>query len=84
MALRPPTELVKGDRSPDGKFDISIYPDEGELKHGQSNATQDDLLKDMKYLAKYDCWVTTKGFKNCSEALTFLVARTKLIERPVA
>jgi hypothetical protein len=81
VALRPPTEVDRGDRSPESKFDLSIYPEMGTLREGQAEAGQGDLVKGMKHLAKHNCWVTVNGFSDRSEAIEYLTPRIKLIER---
>jgi hypothetical protein len=80
IAFRTPTDWITDDGARTNNFDISIYPDEGELKRGQSNASQSDLLKGMRYDSK-GVWLTKKGFKDRNEAINDLIPRIKLIER---
>ena len=79
IAFRTPTDVDQGDH-PDNRFDISIYPDEGELKRGHRSS---DLLndKEWKFSAKHLAWLTVKGFKDRHEAIKHLIPRIKLIER---
>jgi hypothetical protein len=83
VAFRTPTDRMTDDGARTENFDISIYPDEGELKRGQKNANQSDLLKGMRY-GSNGGWLTEKGFKNRDEAIQNLIPRIKLIERPPA
>jgi hypothetical protein len=69
--------------STDG-FDINVHPDEGELKRGQSNADQSNLLKGMSYIEKEYYWKTEKSFKDRDEAIKFIILLIKLIERQPA
>ena len=78
IALRPPTE---DDSKRIFKFEITIYPEADELKRGQANEFQKGLLEGMAHAKYY--WLTKVGFKDCSEAINFLVPRIKLIERPL-
>ena len=85
FAFRTPTDKITdpGDRT--ANFDLCIYPDEGKLKRGESDADQSDLLKGMRYDPK-GVWMTENGFgfDDSNMAIESLVSRTKLIERPVA
>lgn len=71
--------------STDG-FDIRVYPDEGELKRGQSNADQSNLPKGMRGMRDENgyYWATEKSFKDRDEAIKFTIPLIKLIERPPA
>lgn len=81
IALRLPTDNDRQGRSPDSLFDISIYPDGHDLKNGQVTPEQSELLRDMRYLPKHNCWITTKGFNELRLAVDFIIKRIKLVEK---
>ncbi len=78
IAFRPP--FLEPERT-QKMFDISIFPDEGELQRGHASESQLNLLKGMKYSSKHLCWVTEIGFKDRDEAIKDILPRIKLIER---